>query len=507
MKQKITKLISVLLLVAATHLSFGQYFQRLYDVDSSYDWGWNILLQPDGNFFIEGGKQPTGSEDWGEFNMQVSADGNTILSKHIMQYNATSLFNGNPGEIKAFPGGYISPLQILQPHGTYPSGRAGLIKYDADGDTVFLKTYTDTSVYFEVMYACTVMPSGGFLGGGGRGFDTPSYFDPLLLIRTDSIGDTLWTRTYQKNDTQEAVVNNVIPLGDGRIVVGAMSTYQVLLGPPGYLTYDPKTPWFLVLDSLGNIIKDTLYGTLYGGGYIHVGEYNTLYTPDPSDIENFPGYIAHLDTNFRITWITTFSFTVSYGHRDIEVVKQLQDSSYIVIGDAQTNYPPYSLGWAAKISRTGGILWNKTYFSDSTHYAYFRDVVEKPDGGFVFVGATYNDTCPSWHDHRDMWLVSVDSNGYLPPDTSTGVHVLPPLSNGVIIYPNPTNGNFTINCPQEGEVLIYNVQGQCVANYKIKAGATSLQLPAAISPGMYICKFIPAGGGSMPAVVRLVYAP
>jgi len=55
------------------------------------------------------------------------------------------------------------------------------------------------------------------------------------------------------------------------------------------------------------------------GGYIHIGEFNTLYTSDPSDIENFPGYIAHLDTNFRITWITTFSYNYAYGHRDIEI--------------------------------------------------------------------------------------------------------------------------------------------------------------------------------------------
>ena len=102
-------------------------------------------------------------------------------------------------------------------------------------------------------------------GGGARALNIPSYY-PGLIIRTDSMGDTLWTHTYQIIDTQNVQVNSIIPLADGRIVVGAMSTYQVISGPPGYLPYDPNTPWFLVLDSTGNIIKDTLYGTAYGGG-------------------------------------------------------------------------------------------------------------------------------------------------------------------------------------------------------------------------------------------------
>src|ERR1035438_1317086 len=103
MRQKMISYISVVLLLATSHLSYAQYFQGLYDYDSTYDWGWNIFLLHDGNYFIEGSLQHAGSEDWWEYNMQISADGNSILSKNIFGYNHASLYVGNPGEIKAFP--------------------------------------------------------------------------------------------------------------------------------------------------------------------------------------------------------------------------------------------------------------------------------------------------------------------------------------------------------------------------------------------------------------------
>ena len=522
MEQKITKFIGVVLLIAAApHLSVGQYFQRLRDIDSSQDWGVNIFLQAGGNYFVKGTFFSTIS-NWALFTMQVTADGNTALSKHTLQYDTANLYGGNPGDTKALTwGGYIAPLTIQTPdHITgYLHSATGLIKYNGSGDTIFTKTYTDTSIYFEEFITCAVMPDGGYILGGSRALNTPSAY-PGLLICTDSMGDTLWTHTYQNIDTQMVQIINILPLADGRIVAAAMSSYQVIIEPSG-VTYNHNVPWFLVLDNMGNILKDTAYnntymvganlcGSLYNdmnGGYIQIGILNTYDAADPYSDENFPAYIAHLDTNFRVTWITNFIYSSTYGHRQGDIVRQLRDSSYAVVGEATGPFAPSTQGFAAKLSKTGAIMWSKNYYSDTTQFAYFLDMVEKPDGGLVFVGKTFNDTCAAWKDHGDVWLVNVDSNGYLPPDTTTQVHVLPPLANAVTIYPNPTNGNFIITCPQEGAIVVYNVQGQFVASYKIKAGATCLQLSAATTPGMYICKYIPAGGNNVPTVVRLVYAP
>src|SRR5580658_9880990 len=54
MSKRIVKYISVMLLTAASHFCNAQYFQGLYDFDSSYDWGIDIFLQTDGTYLIYG---------------------------------------------------------------------------------------------------------------------------------------------------------------------------------------------------------------------------------------------------------------------------------------------------------------------------------------------------------------------------------------------------------------------------------------------------------------------
>jgi len=333
------------------------------------------------------------------------------------------------------------------------------------------------------------------------------------------MGDTLWTHTYQKIDTQSSEINTIIPLADGRIVVGAMSTYDVTSASS---VYNHDTPWFLLLDSAGSIIRDTLYGgNKYGGdgrifkdslgSYIHIGQIDSLAVPsNVNDYANFPNYIAHLDTDFRIEWITRFDYSAEFGHRYAVKVIQLHDGNYVLAGDVGKY--PQPMGWAAKVDRSGNILWNHYYTSDSTHDAHFRDVAEKPDGSLVFTGATFNDTLPAWHQGRDVWLIGTDSNGCeLPgcgPDTSiTKVQPLAPPASELKVWPNPTAGAIIVSAPGAGVFILYNMLGQQVATYKIKSGETAIQMPAGISAGVYVCQYMAAGNDKSQEVVRLVYQP
>jgi len=53
---------------------------------------------------------------------------------------------------------------------------------------------------------------------------------------------------------------------------------------------------------------------------------------------------------------------------------------------------------------------------------------------------------------------------------------------------------------------VYNIQGQVVAEYKVNGGANSFNMPAGLSAGVYVCKYV-AEGGRLPVVVRLLYEP
>ena len=43
-----------------------------------------------------------------------------------------------------------------------------LIKYNNIGDTLFFKTYTDTSLYFDNIFTCCTIANNGVLLGGGE---------------------------------------------------------------------------------------------------------------------------------------------------------------------------------------------------------------------------------------------------------------------------------------------------------------------------------------------------
>lgn len=48
----------------------AQYFQKLYDIDSTDDWGENIFYNVDGSYFISGGAYDHAGH-WQLFNLKV----------------------------------------------------------------------------------------------------------------------------------------------------------------------------------------------------------------------------------------------------------------------------------------------------------------------------------------------------------------------------------------------------------------------------------------------------
>ena len=53
-------------------------------------------------------------------------------------------------------------------------------------------------------------------------------------------------------------------------------------------------------------------------------------------------------------------------------------------------------------------------------------------------------------------------------------------------------------------VIIYNIQGQQVAEYKVMPGVNTVRLPIGLAAGVYMVKYM-GEAGSAPVVVRLVY--
>ena len=512
MKIKI-KIIILAMLIALPVLSFGQYFQRLYDIDSAQEWGWSIFLKIDNSYFIAGWQFNEYNGITSLFDVSINNSSNNIMSDHVQNptYPATNFSNGNPGQTKQLVNGsgYVIPISIQWPNAAthYYNSSGGVAKLDANGNLIFMKVFTDTSVFFDLMNTCGEMQNGkGYLIGGGRGYDTPGNYYPSYLIRTDTFGDTIWTHTYRKYSDQPSQIFNINPLANGQVAIGATSEYQQFIS--GFGNINHYTPWFFIIDSLGNIIKDTLYGARYGGGvalrkdigtgYYNYGELDTLITPDPTDNQNFTDYFARLDTNFSVDWMVTFPYDEYAGHRVLWQVRQSHDSSYIIVGNIVSNTAAHIKGWAAKVNKYGSVVWNQFYFSDNYNDAYLRDVVERPDGGFIFTGQSFNDTLPSWHQHYDMWLVGVDSNGCedgLCAPAAVPAAPQPVVKrNKLLVYPNPTSGLLNFEFPASGNVAIklMDITGRVLDRQEINTGTTATFDVKRYAAGLYLYQFITA---------------
>ena len=75
----------------------------------------------------------------------------------------------------------------------------------------------------------------------------------------------------------------------------------------------------------------------------------------------------------------------------------------------------------------------------------------------------------------------------------------------LMVSPNPTSGNITIQSPEAGSFVVYNMVGQQVAAHKVASGATDVRLPAALAAGVYMGAYKADDGGAQ-QMVRVVVA-
>ncbi|HRO42018.1 MAG TPA: T9SS type A sorting domain-containing protein [Flavipsychrobacter sp.] len=494
--------IIILLALLAPVVSSAQYLNQLYDFDTSADWGYSVHIASDGNYMIFGGA----SKNKLAFNAKkIAPSGNELLSKTILRVYNTNVFRGNPGAVRQLPGGgYIAPLTYSRPYGSSFIQHTRLAKLDANGDTLWVRLHTNSfTVSREFMNDCNLMPDGGFITASIRGWNGNG-----ILKRTDSNGNVLWEAVHAANGFYTCEY-----IGNGKILVGANKTRRVHVGNH---SYDASQPWFLVYDTLGNLLKDTLYSTRYGGGgkiykdknggFFHLGFLDSLVYPnDPSDIHNLPEYVAHLDDQFRIVWLKHF-VTLKADKRWIWNVKQLKDDNYLIVGlraDTLFKPEPVGQGWAMKLDKNGFVVWDNHYYKDpATSFNYLVDAAERSNGSIVMTG-----TVGSTSQHtQDVWVVVVDSMGCVIPNCApTGV---PKVSSSktpeLVLYPNPTKGSFTAECKERGILVIASLQGQQIAAYNIKEGKNKVAFPKN-SSGLYIATFKTNGGEV--AKTRVVYQP
>jgi len=226
-------------------------------------------------------------------------------------------------------------------------------------------------------------------------------------MKTDSSGDTLWTKTYENG----SYLHSVQQTSDGGyITVGATKH-----------TTNNFDVWLVKTDSQGDMIWDKMFGTseynetgidiieTSKGGFIMLGVkqlYGSLWNPNSV-------WLIRIDSNGNIIWDKTYS-KEDRGCSGCSI-QELDDGGYIIAGSIRTTDIHYDSDiYLLKINSEGILLWEKSYDKNEAEYGVSVD--KTPDDGFIILGNTYEND-PLWY---DIWLIKTDSDGELLWDTTFG---------------------------------------------------------------------------------------
>lgn len=250
--------------------------------------GYSVVQTSDGGYAI------TGRNDNCLWIIKTNASGDTLWTKY---YSGDSIWSWGADIAQTTDGGYIV------------TGRKGvavgwwevwLLKTDASGDTLWTKTYGG---HYGDWGDCLVQtPDGGYIIVGAINNQGPESGD-VYLVKTDSIGNGLWTKTYES--TEWSWGHSVALTSDsGYIITGnhSYSLYVIRTNASG------DTLWTRIyggsgVGSLGNSVIQTT-----DGGYIITGQSDDAdvwllrFESDASVIEDnksFTEHIKSLPTFFR----------------------------------------------------------------------------------------------------------------------------------------------------------------------------------------------------------------
>jgi hypothetical protein len=190
----------------------------------------------------------------------------------------------------------------------------------------------------------------------------------LVLVRTDSLGDTLWTRQIQDTDEGSGVMSR---LNDGGFVVaGTRNSLRVFAQK-----YDDRgdSVWTYSSSNEGRV--SSIIATADGGCLI-VGRI-------PESASSFG--VIKVSSNGQGVWTRTYPEPRIF-QTWARSATQTRDGGYILCGDGNDYSGVYVR--LVRINSSGESLWTRLYTGPVG--PALRAVRETPDGGFISVGHEFD---------------------------------------------------------------------------------------------------------------------
>lgn len=202
------------------------------------DVAYYVQQTADSGFIVTGFTQSFGAGDKDVYLLRLDANGDTLWTR---TYGAFT-------EDLAYSIALSSDGGFLIAGSTYLSARGEevyLIKTNANGDTLWTKTYGTSAD--DRAYSIKNTSDGGYIIGGYAG-KTGLFTGDIYLLKINGDGDTLWTKTIGGGEPQAEVARSVTETFDGGYFIAG--NYSTSL----------NEAFLLKTDSLGDILWTRRFG-------------------------------------------------------------------------------------------------------------------------------------------------------------------------------------------------------------------------------------------------------
>ncbi len=452
------KTILISILVALTSCIFGQQIFYKTIVKPDWDFADAVIERSDGNYLMAGCSRSQHGTDYDISLILVDPQGNTIWDKYLGQADsmefAYSLVETSDGNylVSGRIGMYYPYLSVFDINGDlirdmrYPEGDQCYGAYSvgetADGNYYFIETGPASTLYivnllgeiitsktYDFAYCNAVIRTsdqGYMLAGLCE--DQFGYYKNIM-IKTDTEGDTLWTRSINDEGFYDGV--SLLQLEDDGFIVAGSYDYPDI--------YDePPTTILVRTDPEG----DTLWTKILPFDY-------WIGTP-----------LCIRECRFNTGYILSSRLYISPGGI-------YPDEYYLSI---------------TRLDTAGDIVWSRHF--DAYTYGIGNNVTQTSDGGFLLTGHKEGEP-----EATDAILIKLDSLGdYILSTKEIEFKEFPQI----LTYPVPAKDILYFRLPESNlkidDVNIYNSSGQEVNVLPVLSGDEMKLDLAGFPPGIYFYK-------------------
>ncbi|MEZ5013978.1 MAG: T9SS type A sorting domain-containing protein [Chitinophagales bacterium] len=434
----------------------------------SGDYTYSVRETSDRGFIVAGMTLSFGEGSWDILLLKTDSFGNILWSKTI----------GGAGDDRCYAIREVSDGGFILTGSTSSFG-AGyydiyLVRTDGLGNVLWSKTYGGSAG--DYAYSIEETIDGGFImTGEDQSF---SIEGNVCLIKTDITGNVEWSKVYggSNGDWGTSVMQ---ALDGGYIIAGGTSSFSAY----------PKSDYYIIkTDQIGNLIWSGMYGgsnydnatsicQTIDGGYLISG--NTVLEEDGV----YHCSIIKIDAFGNLLFSNTFG-RIGYDYGDY-YLQRTYDGGYIVVGTT-VNYPESDR--AIYLVKTDALA---NTGCDDNAVVHHMDI---PDTQ-VNTPMTEVNQVESIVSSAELLVKSTTSN------TSTVCYNENDTHYSLFVYPNPCIDQVLISgTGADGVLSIYTITGQLVYELPTNSFETILNT-ASLTPGVYLIRY---NNGSIEKYVKLI---